>query len=353
MSSRAFGLLLLAAAVSQPGAASAQTDGSRERYVARLRALQSEATRALARSDSTRWEHLDTIRAGGLTVLARSTEASLVRRAAPLAWSSLDSLYGDAASRLLTQPLLFWVMTRPIRYRPPGTARLQGVMAAETATDDDVKRQLIRGAAVAIQAQTDTAFVNWLGVLLVPVVEDEAERARVYVELLTAPSAAVRRCYAGDLGSCSASLNLFEGEDRTAIWYDPAEQRSLVRNARPRADTDACLIARSDAACLAVLHATGVEPPLTSQSRHVLVRLALIEGGREAYVRLARSAGRPLGERLALAAGVPSDSLMRQWRTAVLSARPKPVTFTPSVGWVALGWATLFSLLALRSTRWR
>ena len=349
-------MLILAASAVLATGAKAQATGSRER-LARLRALHEEAVRVSARADSSRWEHLDTIRAGGLTVLTRSEEAARVRRAAPLAWSSLDSLFGDEAARMLRAPMLFWVMTRTIRYRPPGTERLQGIMAPENATDDDIRRQLTRGAAVAIQTQTDSAFVNWLGVLLAPVEQDDAERTRVYVELITAPSTAVRRCYAGELASCSASLNLLDVPDRVTIWYDPGERRALVRNGprrtQYREDTDACLLAHSDAACLAVLHAAGAEWPLSSQSRHLLVRMALSYGGPDAYGRLTRGAGRPLAERLASAADMPLDSLIQRWRSAVLLARPTPVTFTPPIGWVALGWATLFGLLALRSTRWR
>lgn len=350
-------LVILTALAVQATDAAAQTAGSLERRVAQLRALHDEAVRVSARADSNRWERLDTIRAGGLTVLTRPEEAARVQRAAPLAWSSLDTLFGDEAARMLRAPMLFWVMTRTIRYRPPGAERLQGVMAPENATDDDIRRQLTRGAAVAIQTQTDSAFDNWLGLLLAPVERNDAERTRVYVELLTAPSAAVRRCYAGHLADCSASLNLLDVPDRIAIWYDPAEQRALVRNSprrtQYRESSDACVLTRSDAACLAVLHAVGAESPLSSQSRHLLVRMALMDGGRGAYGRLTRSAGRPLGERLALAAGMPLDSLIQRWRRAVLSARPTPVTLTPPIGWVALGWATLFGLLAIRSTRWR
>jgi hypothetical protein len=102
-----------------------------------------------------------------------------------------------------------------------------------------------------------------------------------------------------------------------------------------------------------VLHAMSFDAPLSAEARHSLARLVLDVGGRAAYTRLLRYPGRPLSERLAFAAGLPRDSLMARWRSSILAARPKPVTITAPGAWTALGWAVVFGLLALRSSRWR
>jgi hypothetical protein len=183
--------------------------------------------------------------------------------------------------------------------------------------------------------------------------------SRVYVELVTAPSVAVRRCYAGALDACSAALGIVEG-DRIPIWYDAAERRVLVRQLqdvlnsglRP-AVVNACVQAGSDGACLDVLHALQIEPPLSSDARQSIARMALAAGGRDAFRRLSRSAGQPIARRLVLAGGVPLDSLLHQWRDQVIAARPRPVTMAASMGWTTLAWSLVFGLLALRSTRWR
>ena len=343
-----------------PGAASAQESAALQRRLTRLDALRQEAARALARADSARREPLDTVRAGSLVILVRPTEAGLVRQGAGLAWASVDSLYGSEAHALAAHPMLFFVMTRPVQYLAPGSDLLQRVMADETATPDDVARQFILATATAMRARADTAASNWLGPILLPAIHTGAEHARVYVELVTAPSAAVRRCYNGDATGCRAALGLLDGGDAATLWYDAAERRDLVRRTPEahrlsmRPATEACVVGRSDSSCLAVLHALPrIDPPLSAEARHSLARLALDVGGRAAYARLLRSPGRPLSERLASAAGVPRDSLMARWRTSILAARPKPVTFTAPGAWAALGWAVAFGLLALRSSRWR
>jgi hypothetical protein len=58
-------------------------------------------------------------------------------------------------------------------------------------------------------------------------------------------------------------------------------------------------------------------------------------------------------ERLALAAAMPADSLLRRWRAEIMAGRPHPVPIAAAAGWAALGWCVAFGLLALRSTRWR
>jgi hypothetical protein len=359
MSERTWVWLATLAALALPARVAAQDAATLQRRVDRLAVLRHEATAARARADSMRRQRLDTVRAGHLVVLTLPGEAPLVRQAAPIAWMALDSLFGDDARHLATHPMLFWIMTRPVRYVGPDAARAQAVTAADDATADDVANQLVRGGATAMRSRTDTALANWLGPLLLPPTHADAERARIYVELVTAPSATVRRCYAGNVYACRAALGLVEG-DRVTLWYDAAEWRAMVRRATQlervtaRAAVEACLTGQSDAACLDIVHALpGTDPPLSAEARHSLTRVAFTAGGRDAHGRLLRGAGRPLDERLAAAAGLPSDTLVQRWRETILSARPKPVTLSASGGWMALGWAVVFGLLALRSSRWR
>lgn len=351
------GVLALAGFVLPIRGSATQNPEALKRRLRQIAVLERDAAATLARADSLRRERLDTVRNGGLLILVRPGDAGLVRSAAPSAWSALDSLYGDEARALTTQPMLFSIMTRPVLYPPP---HVQRVMAAEDATSDDVARQLMVAGGAAMRARGDTAFTNWLGPILLPAIHATAQHGRIYVELVTAPSVAVRQCYGGDLTGCRAALGLLDGRDPVAVWYDAAERRALVRRRtvmdlqRVRAASDACLTGNSDAGCLEVLHAVQfVEPPLSIEARHSLARLALTAGGRAAYGRLQRSAGQPLSERLAIAAAFPTDTLMARWRSTILAARPKVVTLTAPGAWIALGWTVVFGLLALRSTRWR
>lgn len=338
----------------------AQDPSLLQRRLARINQLRREADVSLTRAEARR-DVLDTIRAGGLLILVRAADASIVRRAAELAWLRLDSLYGDEAATLANRPILFWFITREVRF-PPHSIRQQPVMADPASTQEDVVRQLVIGAAATLRGTADSTLNVWLGSTLTPMNNPTAELGRIYVDLVTAPSAAVRRCYLGDAPSCLAALGLLDGGDPATLWYDAAERRAVVSKAtwatwtqttQMRAPSNACLIGHSDEACLQVMHAMRyLEPPLTTESRHSFVRLALRTGGHAAYGRLLHSTG-PLSERVAIAAGLPADSLATRWRATILEARPKTVTLVAAAAWTALAWTVVFGLLALRSTRWR
>jgi len=345
-------------ALTLPVAAAGQEAQALERRLRQLEVLRRDARVTLARAQAAAREPLDTVRAGSLVVVIRPADANFVGQAARIAWTRLDSLYGAAAEDLSGAPLLFFLQGQPITDVTPAVAKLQRVMGPSDATPTDAAYQLVRAGSVALRLKTDSALATWLGPQLLHDIALPVMNSRVYVELVTAPSIAVRRCYAGALDACSAALGIVEG-DRIPIWYDAPERRVLVRQLHDvpgsglRPVVNACVQAGSDAACLDVLRALQIELPLSSDARQSMARLALAAGGRDAFRRLSRSAGQPLERRLGLAGGVPLDSLLRQWRDQVIAARPEPVTMAASMGWAALAWSLVFGLLALRSTRWR
>ena len=350
---------VLIASVAMHGA-TAQDPAVLERNLRQLDALRRQAGVAAVHAERERSEALDTIRAGALLILVRPQDAENVRRGAELAWPKLDSLYGEAAATLASRPMLFWFLERRTRTLPEYVTKVEAVVGDSGFTREDVARQLTNSAAKLLRQSADTELSNWLGPLLVPASQGTAEPARIYVELVTAPSAAVRRCYEGDAASCRAALGLLDGGDRVTMWFNAAERRALVKRttvmerAPVRSAADACLLAQSEPGCSAVLRTLPyLDPPLSVEARHSFARAALAAGGPAAYGRLIRSVGRPLSERFAIAAGLPADSLAWRWRAAILAARPKTVTLAALSGWAALGWVVVFGLLALRSTRWR
>ncbi|HYU29879.1 MAG TPA: hypothetical protein VEK83_12680 [Gemmatimonadales bacterium] len=360
MSDRVRGWVFAVAAFSLVTNAAAQDAPALERRLQKLDVLRHDASDALVRAEKARIEPLDTLKAGSLVVVARPADAALVSQATIIAWAKLDTLYGDAVQHMAGVPLLFFKQGQPLRNVSPAVQQLQQVMGSKEATVADVAFQLVRAASAAIGQRADTALTNWLGPMLLPDATARVERSHVYVELVTAPAVAVRRCYAGVVESCATALGIVEG-DRAPLWYDAPERRTVVRRNQESAQRlglnptiRACVEQESDAACLQVLHALPwIEPPLSNEARQSLARVALSLGGRRAFVRLSESSGRPLTQRLTIAAAVPLDSLIHQWRDFVIAARPRPVTLAPSFAWTALGWSVVFGLLALRSTRWR
>ncbi len=341
-------------ASTMPAIGTAQDTSALVQHLHQLELLRHTAAVALARAESAGRERLDTVRSGALVIVVRPGEAGRVRQASGVAWNTLDSLYGDEAATLAAAPMLFFLMGRP----GPHVAHLYPVMADSAATLADVVFQLVRAGSAVIHDKADTLLSNWAGPLLLSEVPSAAVHARAYVELVTVPSVAVRRCYAGLAAACAAALGVFEG-DPVVQWFDAAERRALVARAtdiklgRLRSSVDTCTLAGSDSACLDVLHAHGVEPPLSTDARQALVRLAIVFGGRRALSRLAHDNRRPLAQRFSIAAGIPLDSLMLKWRQAIFDDRPKPAPLTPSRAWTALGWILIAALLAFRSSRWR
>jgi hypothetical protein len=80
--------------------------------------------------------------------------------------------------------------------------------------------------------------------------------------------------------------------------------------------------------------------------------LAFDMGGGGAYERVLHTDDQ-VTDQLTAAAGTGIDSLVRSWRTHVMSARTEANMMTPGIAMVALFWTTTLGALALRSSRWR
>jgi len=301
----------------------------------------------------------DTIRAGALWIVADSSSLPLPEAAAR-AWQVLDSLYGDEARSLAPRPLFIVPFD-------PDSGPDRPVPRGALAVPWDMELAVLTGllTANAPLAPPDARLTQWLGGagLVRPLLQPRAARSRVYVELVTTTSGAARGCFLGVLQSCRSVLELTAFSDIALLWYiTPEERRDAVTrrmSGLARGPTGSAFRAcarGNDTACVELLRSTpreNVPRPLTSGARHTVVDLALRLGGRAAYHRLTADSTAPIAERLAVAAGVPVDSLVTIWRAETLAAYPRRGD-VPPWGWpVALGWVVVFAGCALRSSRWR
>lgn len=300
----------------------------------------------------------DTIAIGGLRVIANPSPLGL-REAAERAWPVIDSLYGTAALELAQHPVI-------IRAVDPDTAVRRTVlhMGLELPWDLEVHATTSVLLAAVEPPRFDRALAEWLGAPLRPTLRPRVERTAVFLQLITAPSEAVRRCFLGDIGRCNDVLQLNDSSGLLERWYvTPAEREALVtgsfsfyfdrgvtvpslRRCREH-DADACT------ALLRSLPPGTLPRPLTHVARAVLVREALRSGGRDAYRRLVADSAAGMAARLSSAAGMEIDSLVIRWRNEVLAARPAPLTLPWWASVAAVGWTALFGFCALRSSRWR
>jgi hypothetical protein len=300
----------------------------------------------------------DTIAVRGLRIIANPSPLPF-REAAERAWPVIDSLFGSAAAELPRYPYIFRAVDPD-----SGVRRTVLHVGVEIPWDLDVHAATTVLLTTVTAPDFDPALADWLGSALRPTLWPQDERAAVFVQLVTAPSQAVRRCFLGDIARCKDVLQIGDSTSLLARWYvTPAEREALVI----RSFTD--YFARGatapslqrcgqhhDDACTALLQSLppGTLPrPLAPAARTVLVRVALHAGGRDAYRRLVSNSSARIGERLSSAAGMDLDSLLVRWRNDVLAARPRPLTLPWWATFAAIGWTAFFGLCALRSSRWR
>jgi hypothetical protein len=303
----------------------------------------------------------DTIRVGALTIVANPSPLPL-RQAAARAWPVIDSLYGSEAQELAHRPYVI------VAVDPDTTVERRFVSGGMEVTWDRDAASLAQLLLLNVPiAPRDTGLEHWLGGSVVPAIHPERQRGDVYVQLVTAPSRAARGCFLGDIARCRDGLDLFTATEPLPRWYPGADERRAIvlqsfsdyfnqRDQGTRRATLQSCAGGSDSACTALLESLppGALPrPLAADARETLVHVALRLGGREAYHRLLERPSAPITERLAAAAGTSLDTVVTQWRSEILAARPEPVTLPPWGVWAALGWTALFAVCGLRSSRWR
>ncbi len=300
----------------------------------------------------------DTIAVGGLRIIANPSPLPL-REAAERAWPVIDSLYGSAAQDLAQHPFI-------IRAVDPdsGVRRTVLHVGIELPWDLDVRATTTALLTTVTAPHLDPALADWLGAALRPTLHPRDEPAAVFVQLVSAPSEAVRGCFLGDIARCKDVLQVGDTTGLLGRWYaTPAEREALVTESfsdyfarsATAPSLQQCRQHRDDA-CTALLQSLppgSLPRPLAQAARLLLVREVLRAGGRDAYQRLVARPGTSIGERLSSAAGLDIDSLVVRWRNDVLSARPRPLTLPWWASAAAIGWTAFFGFCALRSSRWR
>jgi len=360
MSRRALNLFFMAALVLPRALVGQHADLVRTRADSLLREWQQASVLA-AVQDSLRHAAdiagRDTVRAGALTILVNPSPLPIAPAAAK-AWSEIEQFFGPAAQWLARQPLVIQALD------PDTTVPANPGDALQIYWDLN-QRELTRVLlGFADLSGADPAVRDWLGGPVLPGLDSDQRRAQVYVALVTAPSQAVRRCFADDRAACRDALSLGPTtSDLLTRWYGPDERRDLATlryagflDKGVRAREFRSCAAGSDSACLDLLESLppgSLERPLDYAARFSLLETAVALGGTRTFERLFATAPGPMGARLAAAAQVSEDSLLARWRSDVVTARPKPVPIPPWAIWVALGWTVAFMTCGLGSSRWR
>jgi hypothetical protein len=302
---------------------------------------------------------LDTIDVHAIRIIANRSELP-IREAAERLWPMFDSTYGDEAVRLKEHPVMLQVVAPDSGRR--GYRQYWG-MPVPSNTGVEELENILKGA-IAI-GWSDSALTQWVPGPVTPALfGTEREASDAYITVVASSRVVGRRCFEGDMPSCVAALRLDDHNETTLLAAFPtvAERQDVVGRLesffRQRRNLDGLMDCRSgsDSACAYMIRSVPVSlipQPLEREARIMLVHLALELGGRQAYHRLISDPTKPIGERLADAAGIPRDSLLVLWRQRVLAGRPAPVSLPLSGVLAGVIWIVVLGFFGTRSSRWR
>lgn len=349
-------VLFLIVAASAPG--TAQDIAHQERFVDRLAEMYRSATR---RADSLTLARnpLDTIEVTGVTIFAEDSVAALVREAAAVLASRLDSAMGGDVA-ILRGLNLYARRGYSYRFTPQSVRSRQMIAFYVSARDTPewLAGRMMSAVAAELYKRMPAELADWVRSSDFFPFLGMRRLSADYWGLATSPSAAVEACFRGALGQCDVALGIVPLEDPVSQWYDAEQRRSIIEESEFRWHLRhpryfECVERMSDDACVEVMKDAPLRAPISSVTRASLLGHALERGGEGAYTRLMHAEHGTIKERLGSIAGEPADSLVADWYRAVMAARPEPPVLTRPQLWAAVFWTIAFLGLGLRSTRWR
>lgn len=320
----------------------------------KAQAQESERLRAAAVSS------VDTLQVGLITIVTPVEQAETARELFQEVWEEYYSQI-DRSPTLEAVVFTFqWSDVRvPIHVVEQRRAIEMNTSWARRARVKDEIRSVI-GTTINYDLRSlDTEVARWVSGN--PLSGHDMEQ--VYRIVATTESRATRSCLGGETDACESALGLGTTREieRLALWYTPAERRSLVARSRfiaprraGRAQWERCVDDEVIEECDQLLGESGRGwTPLPGSVRATLLSYALRSGGEGAWGRLLENPDLDARDALAYASRMPLDELVAGWRAWLVENRPDTYRKLFPKSGLALAWTLLFAALAMRSTRWR
>lgn len=364
----AVGLLVLSAIRG-----GAQTREFEVRLDALARVAQRTSAALVAYDDSLKHASrmLDTAYRGNPTVLADRALVQDMRSVAPRVVDSIAAIIGAAQSSLAGYAFVARVERRQSWQgardttsehvlsivRPDGAELRAWRGSVDAAT---IASSLGHALFYAAFSASGPAFFAWAGNALPGAELTKSEWAEQRLLLVSARTAVASRCYQGDLEACKRALLIERASDPVMDWHDSTTRRQVIRRngALARridvAATEQCE-AGSDSSCVSLLREfpeNRFREPAAGALRSAMLRHAVAVGGDGAIERLLTAPPEPAA-RLALAAGMPIDTLLHGWQQRIHDTHAPSEDLSLGITIMALAWATGLGALSLRSSRWR
>jgi hypothetical protein len=335
-----------------------------EELVRHLRELMPRLDSARAEANTARAEanarnarphvrSVDTLTVGPLRILTPSDERRVAESFFRDVWESEYAPFVDTSPNLERTTFTFQWAADPGTIPVDGPVRRVELLAWRRATS--VRTTVVGAIDMALGDDLPDPIREWAGTT----VRDRPEAAAdVFREMTVAPSRSNRACLAGRAEACWTSLGLDLDATPFDDWYDPEERRAFVAAFGPRrreASTwEACVQARSTAACDLYLMQGFRLPPISNRAARVAaLRLALRGGGEGAWDRLRADTSATPADMLRHASGLTSQELATRWRTWMMEGAPRTRAVLDPHLLAYLIWIVAFAALATRSTRWR
>jgi hypothetical protein len=304
---------------------------------------------------------------GGLRIVADSSLAGMAARASEGAWALLRATFGQEADVLAAHPIVVQSQTQRFAERTSTTIRVRlldgGTQSVAIDDDAGLQRAILHLASGRIHSRMDDSLRLWIRSPLPAGPAPREATEAMYVELVSASTPIARRCLANDVMGCRELLGLAPLIDPVRNGYTASERRTTVaratnlRTPTTAAEFDRCVADGDDEACIRRLRDVPEHEVArlssNTNARRSYAQFALSTGGEGAYARLIANVGRSVDDRLAHASRLPSDSLIRAWRSHVLGAKPQRPMVTVGTTLVTLFWTAAFAAFSLRSSRWR
>lgn len=308
----------------------------------------------------------DTIRVGQLLVLSDSAHFALARATAERVAPLLEQRFDSFADRLSKSP----VVLRTQLAKPGDDDMVEwGVVDSlgglhaltEPADAKHLARSWEYNIASVLSAELPVEIRSWLGGGIAATAPDRSTWHNGRVALVLAGTLASRECATGAVERCVQALGLAPVADPAFALFDaPGRQKMIAARRRALRDADSitfdhCVDANQYTACDSI--ARSMPPELVPMAlpwsvRSNVLNYALVKGGHGAFDRMVAAPG-GIRERLEAASGESADSLVSQWRSAVMDTPENAPSLDSETAISSLLWAALCGGLALRSSRWR
>lgn len=302
----------------------------------------------------------DTLRVGALNLLVDRSLRARVERLAAIAAAQLDSIAGTGTKRLTNA----WTVVRRQRASDDtlvvtSVGRVSGLEYWGAPADSTLVQWLRDQAIRQLRFSLDQPFKEWLrNELPFDSVKSDAW-PRLRLQAVSSIFVVMRRCYDGNIAACSLGLGLPPATDPATQLLDSAGRQSFVEKTRGNyywnvarsRQLRQCIDEHSDTSCIAAIRLINVNDIMPG-ARAMLTQVSIQMGGTKGFERLLNASGTP-SDRIAAAAGVSADSVVRVWQRRMHDTRLPSQDMTPAIAMGSLAWVLAFGALSLRSSRWR